>query len=134
LTLALVDLRADEYKGLVFFLSRRDTINQHVIDRFPEGLPMSEDQSFVDFLRRIRAGDQDAAAELLRLYEPAIRLEVRRRLNDPSLYPLLGSMDICQSVPVTIPDPRLVPLDHQTAHELTALRAEVERRLAAQKP
>jgi hypothetical protein len=35
---------------------------------------------------------------------------------------------------VTPPDPRLVPLDHQTAHELTALRTEVERALATQKP
>src|SRR5262245_7012850 len=59
---------------------------------------MSQAQSFVDFLRRIRSGDQDATAELVRQYEPAIRLEVRRRLNDPSLSPVLGSMDICQSV------------------------------------
>jgi RNA polymerase sigma-70 factor (ECF subfamily) len=59
---------------------------------------MSQEQSFEAFLRRLRAGDQDAAAELVRLYEPAIRLEVRRRLNDPSLYAVLGSMDICQSV------------------------------------
>jgi WD40 repeat protein len=35
---------------------------------------------------------------------------------------------------VTPPDPRLEPLDHQTAHELTALGAEVERALAKQKP
>jgi RNA polymerase sigma-70 factor (ECF subfamily) len=60
---------------------------------------MSEQQvSFADFLRRIRTGDQQAAAELVRLYEPVIRLEVRRRLHDPNLYPLFGSMDICQSV------------------------------------
>jgi RNA polymerase sigma-70 factor (ECF subfamily) len=59
---------------------------------------MSEEQSFADFLRRIRAGDQDAAAELVRRYEPVIRLEVRRRLNDPSLTPLFDSLDICQSV------------------------------------
>src|SRR5262252_3278341 len=60
---------------------------------------MSEPQvSFAEFLRRIRAGDQEAAAELVRLYEPAIRLEIRRRLNDPSLTSLFGSVDICQSV------------------------------------
>jgi hypothetical protein len=35
------------------------------------------------------------------------------------------------ALPLTPPDPRLVPLDHQTAHELTALRAEVEKALAA---
>jgi RNA polymerase sigma-70 factor (ECF subfamily) len=54
--------------------------------------------SFVDFLGRIRAGDQQAAAELVRAYEPAIRLEVRRRLNDPSLFSVFDSVDICQSV------------------------------------
>src|SRR5262245_36379161 len=60
---------------------------------------MSEEQpSFADFLRRIRGGDQQAAAELVRLYEPHIRLEIRRRLSDPSLYAGVGSMDVCQSV------------------------------------
>jgi RNA polymerase sigma-70 factor (ECF subfamily) len=57
-----------------------------------------EDQSFADFICRIRAGDQEAAAELIRQYEPVIRLEVRRRLSDPGLYRLLDSVDICQSV------------------------------------
>jgi hypothetical protein len=37
------------------------------------------------------------------------------------------------SLVVTPPDPRLVPLDHQTAYELTALRAEVETALAKNK-
>jgi RNA polymerase sigma-70 factor (ECF subfamily) len=59
---------------------------------------MAEEPSFRDFLRRIRAGDQEAAAELVRRYEPAIRLEVRRRLDDPSLAPLFDSLDVCQSV------------------------------------
>jgi RNA polymerase sigma-70 factor (ECF subfamily) len=68
-------------------------------DRSGRGPTMSEDpSSFAGFLRRIRSGDQGAAAELVRLYEPAIRLEVRRRLNDPSLFPLFESMDVCQSV------------------------------------
>jgi RNA polymerase sigma factor (sigma-70 family) len=57
-----------------------------------------EAQSFADFIRRIRAGDQEAAAELIRQYEPVIRLEVRRRLRDPGLYRLYDSVDICQSV------------------------------------
>jgi RNA polymerase sigma factor (sigma-70 family) len=70
-----------------------------VTPRIPVGLAMSVDQpTFVDFVRRIRAGDQHAAAELVRAYEPAIRLEVRRRLNDPSLFPVFDSVDICQSV------------------------------------
>jgi RNA polymerase sigma-70 factor (ECF subfamily) len=57
-----------------------------------------KEPAFADFLGRIRAGDQEAAAELVRRYEPAIRLEVRRRLHDPNLFPLFDSLDICQSV------------------------------------
>ena len=59
---------------------------------------MTDDDTFADFIRRIRAGDEQAAVELLRQYEPVIRLEVRLRLNDPRLYRTFDSMDICQSV------------------------------------
>jgi RNA polymerase sigma-70 factor (ECF subfamily) len=59
---------------------------------------MSEGDSFADFLRRIRAGDEQAAAELVRRYESAIRLEVRMRLGDPRLRRVFDSMDLCQSV------------------------------------
>jgi hypothetical protein len=45
-----------------------------------------------------------------------------------------GPLAALGTLVVTPPDPRLVPLDHQTAHELTALRAEVERGLLTQKP
>ena len=57
-----------------------------------------ETTTFADFIRRIRAGDEQAAEELVRQYEPAIRLEVRVRLRDQSLYRLFDSVDICQSV------------------------------------
>jgi RNA polymerase sigma-70 factor (ECF subfamily) len=59
---------------------------------------MVEDSSFLDFIRRIRAGDDRAAAELVRRYEPAIRREVRFRLRDARLLRLFDSMDVCQSV------------------------------------
>jgi RNA polymerase sigma-70 factor (ECF subfamily) len=59
---------------------------------------MLPDRSFVDFIARIRAGDAQAAAELVRRYESAIRMEVRVRLRDPRLRRLFDSMDICQSV------------------------------------
>ena len=59
---------------------------------------MTDDDTFADFIRRIRAGDERAAFELLQQYEPVIRLEVRRRLSDPRLYRSFDSMDICQSV------------------------------------
>ncbi|HEX5269054.1 MAG TPA: sigma-70 family RNA polymerase sigma factor [Gemmataceae bacterium] len=59
---------------------------------------MSQRNSFIDFLRRVRAGDEGAAVELVRLYEPAIRREVRLRLTDPAVTRLVDSVDVCQSV------------------------------------
>jgi RNA polymerase sigma-70 factor (ECF subfamily) len=53
---------------------------------------------FTEFIDRIRAGDGEAAAELVRRYEPLIRREVRMRLTDPALYRLFDSGDVCQSV------------------------------------
>src|SRR5271166_1706119 len=59
---------------------------------------MSESTAFPDFIRRIRAGDNQAARELVERYEPVIRCEVRLRLRDPRLYSRFDWTDICQSV------------------------------------
>jgi RNA polymerase sigma-70 factor (ECF subfamily) len=59
---------------------------------------MRDADSFAEFFRRVRAGDQQAAIELVREYEPEIRREVRLRLTDPKLRRTIDSMDICQSV------------------------------------
>jgi len=59
---------------------------------------MSNLLPFEDLIRRVRAGDQDAAAELVRDYEPAIRRVVRLRLQDARLRRAFDSMDVCQSV------------------------------------
>jgi DNA-directed RNA polymerase specialized sigma24 family protein len=59
---------------------------------------MPDDLPFAEFVRRIRAGDADAARELVSRYEAAVRLEVRVRLIDPRLGRVFDSMDICQSV------------------------------------
>jgi RNA polymerase sigma-70 factor (ECF subfamily) len=59
---------------------------------------MADDITFADFLGRVRAGDEQAAAELVRRYESAVRLEVRMRLADSRLRRVLDSMDLCQSV------------------------------------
>jgi len=59
---------------------------------------MTETAPFEDFVKRVRAGDEDAAAELVRQYESAIRLEVRLRLRDPRLRRAFDSLDVCQSV------------------------------------
>jgi RNA polymerase sigma factor (sigma-70 family) len=59
---------------------------------------MSDAAPFTEFLRRIRAGDQTAAEELVRQYEPLIRREVRSRIEDDRLNRVFDSMDVCQSV------------------------------------
>jgi RNA polymerase sigma-70 factor (ECF subfamily) len=59
---------------------------------------MSDDNTFADLVRRLRAGDPRAAEELVREYEPAIRLEVHCRLRDPRLRRAFDSLDVCQSV------------------------------------
>jgi RNA polymerase sigma factor (sigma-70 family) len=57
-----------------------------------------ETESFANFFRRVRAGEEDAACELVRRYEPALRLEIRLRLGDPKLRRLFEPADISQSV------------------------------------
>jgi RNA polymerase sigma-70 factor (ECF subfamily) len=59
---------------------------------------MSECTAFADFIRRIRAGDDEAARTLVERYEPVIRCEVRLRLRDPRLFSRFDWTDICQSV------------------------------------
>ena len=59
---------------------------------------MSQGNSFQDLIRRIRAGDEKAAAQLVQTYEPAIRRAARVRLLDTRLQRLFDSMDISQSV------------------------------------
>jgi RNA polymerase sigma-70 factor (ECF subfamily) len=59
---------------------------------------MSEQNVFADLVLRLRAGDPRAAEELVREYEPAIRMEVRCRLRDRRLRRAFDSMDVCQSV------------------------------------
>ncbi len=59
---------------------------------------MSEEIEFPELLKRVRLGDQDAAAELVRRYESSIRRAVRLKLVDSRMTSALDSMDICQSV------------------------------------
>ena len=59
---------------------------------------MPDAVSFEELIRRVRAGDQEAAAEVVRRYEPAIRRAVRFQLRDRRLRRHFDSMDVCQSV------------------------------------
>ena len=59
---------------------------------------MTHSQSFRDLIHRVRAGDHEAAAELVRLYEPEVRRYIRVKLTDPRLRRIYDSEDIFQSV------------------------------------
>ena len=58
---------------------------------------MFESQRFREVIGRIRTGDE-AAAELVRLHEPASRRVVRIRLVKARLERLFDAMDNCESV------------------------------------
>jgi RNA polymerase sigma-70 factor (ECF subfamily) len=57
-----------------------------------------EEPTFQELIERVRRGDEDAAASLVRRYEPAIRRAARFRLGNARLCAVLDSLDICQSV------------------------------------
>jgi|SRR5262245_2810408 len=59
---------------------------------------MSAAVPFTEFVRRIRAGDDAAAEELVRRYESLIRREVRLHIEDERLNRAFDSLDVCQSV------------------------------------
>jgi RNA polymerase sigma factor (sigma-70 family) len=59
---------------------------------------MADELTFADFLSRVRAGDDEAARELVRQYEPLIRREVRMLIGDDRLNRAFDSMDVSQSV------------------------------------
>jgi RNA polymerase sigma-70 factor (ECF subfamily) len=61
-------------------------------------LTVADAEYFQEAIRRVRAGDHQAAAELVRKYEPLIRREVRIHLEDRRLRRLFDSMDVVQSV------------------------------------
>jgi RNA polymerase sigma-70 factor (ECF subfamily) len=59
--------------------------------------PQREDGQLADFLKRIQAGDEGAARELLQRFEPEVRLVVRRQLPR-LLRSRFDSLDFLQSV------------------------------------
>jgi RNA polymerase sigma-70 factor (ECF subfamily) len=59
---------------------------------------MSDQTPFAEFWRRLRAGDESAARELVEAYEAALRLEIQLRMGDPRLRRLVDPADVCQSV------------------------------------
>jgi len=80
--------------------SRRRRYNATSLPRVfrAKSLRMLGENAFADLIRRVRAGDNKAAEELVRYYEPTIRRVARVRLVDARLRRAFDSMDICQSV------------------------------------
>ena len=62
---------------------------------------MPPDPSFDELIRRVGSGDEEAAARLVRDFEPVIRRVLRARLRDRRARCEFDSMDICQSVLAT---------------------------------
>jgi RNA polymerase sigma factor (sigma-70 family) len=56
------------------------------------------DPGFADFVRRIRAGDNRAAEELVTRFEPLIRREIRLRIGGNQVNRAFDSLDVSQSV------------------------------------
>jgi len=59
---------------------------------------MSQAQTFAEFLRRIRRGDEQAAIELVQRYGSLIRREIRLGIRNRRLNRAFDSVDVCQSV------------------------------------
>src|SRR6478672_10569673 len=101
---------------------------------------MYDKSAFAELLERVRGADSDAAAELVRKYESAVRVAIRTRLSDPALRRQFDSMDVCQSVLASfflraaagqydLRDPaQLVALLTKMAHNKLAMRARHEYR------
>jgi DNA-directed RNA polymerase specialized sigma24 family protein len=59
---------------------------------------MAVSEELHELIARVRGGDQDAAAEVVRKYQPYVRRAIRIQLRDPRLRSALDASDICQSV------------------------------------
>ncbi len=59
---------------------------------------MPSARSLQELVAQLRAGCEDAAAELVQRYGPEIHRYIHYRLTDPRLRALVDSLDVCQSV------------------------------------
>jgi DNA-directed RNA polymerase specialized sigma24 family protein len=59
---------------------------------------VSDQQTFEDIIRRTRAGDEEAAREIVQLFEPLVRRELRIKMTDRRMSQIFDSVDVCQSI------------------------------------
>jgi RNA polymerase sigma factor (sigma-70 family) len=92
---------------------------------------MTETDSFLDLIDRARQGDQQALGDLVRRYEPEVRMVARLRLGS-ALRPHLDSIDLVQSVHHSLMvGLRQNRFDITTPQQLVALALTIVRRKAA---
>jgi RNA polymerase sigma-70 factor (ECF subfamily) len=65
---------------------------------FPGKPAMSELSAFRNLIHGVRAGNEQAAGELVRQYETVVRRQLRWYMSDPKLYRLYDADDVCQMV------------------------------------
>jgi RNA polymerase sigma factor (sigma-70 family) len=80
---------------LLIWITRTIRNERDPVDIRPGARRMSRLQ---ELLRRIRAGDEEAAAEFFRMYEPHVRRVVRARLRIAGMRRVSDSSDLCQVV------------------------------------
>jgi len=59
---------------------------------------MPADSPFDELIRRVSCGDEEAAAQVVRDFEPVVRRVLRARLRGAGARREFDSMDVCQSV------------------------------------
>ncbi len=59
---------------------------------------VSDQEKFKAFICRVRAGDEKAAEELVEMYEPLVRRELRIKMTDRRMARLFETVDVCQSI------------------------------------
>jgi RNA polymerase sigma factor (sigma-70 family) len=64
----------------------------------PQGAYVADEWTFEELIRAVRAGDEGAAAELVRLYEPDIARAVRAPMQRLRLFRVLDPADVTQTV------------------------------------
>ncbi len=59
---------------------------------------MTDKSDFADLVRRLRLGDERAAADIVETFGQQILRTIRHRLTDPRLQPRFGDSDVAQDV------------------------------------
>ncbi|MBS0209049.1 MAG: sigma-70 family RNA polymerase sigma factor [Planctomycetes bacterium] len=73
-------------------------VAQCIVPSRVEATPMATNAEFVELIARVRRGDQQATAELVRMYEPEVRRFINARHTDERIRPSFGASDVYQNV------------------------------------